>query len=107
MDGPAVASARAEEQREREQAHPEDDQSQVDQLDDSHTASGPGQRRGRDGIGQIRFRTVLVVVPAVVQSHPASVAQVPKLSIASLCVPRAAATEFYGWAWHAARPLAR
>jgi hypothetical protein len=63
----------------------------VDQLDDAHTTSGSGQRRSRRGIGQIRFGTVLVLVPAVVQSHPASVAQAPRPSHPSPCVRRPAA----------------
>ena len=52
----------------------------MDQLDHAHTASSPGQRRGRRGIGQVRFGTVFVVVPAVVQSHPASVTRAPRLT---------------------------
>ena len=36
-------------QREREQAYPEGEQGQVDQLDDAHIASSSGQRRGRRG----------------------------------------------------------
>ena len=56
------------------------EEGQMDQLDHAHIASGSGQRRGRRGIGQVRFGTVLVVVPAVVQSHPASVAQAPRLT---------------------------
>lgn len=66
-------SARSEEQRERQQADPEGDESEVDQLDDAHIARGARERCGRCGIGQVRFRPV--IVPAVVQSHPASVAQ--------------------------------
>ena len=34
------------------------------------------------GISQVRFGTVFVVVPAVVQSHPASVSQAPPPSLA-------------------------
>ena len=55
----------------------------MNQLDDAHIASGSRQRRGRRGIGQVRFGTILVVVPAVVHSHPARVAQAPSLSNAS------------------------
>ena len=49
----------------------------MDQLDHADIARGSGQRRCCRGIGQVRFGTVLVVVPTVVQSHADSVAQVP------------------------------
>jgi len=49
----------------------------VDQLDEAHTACGSGQRRACRGIGQVRFGTILVIVPAVVQSHADSVAYAP------------------------------
>ena len=73
-------SVHPEEQRECEKAYPKGKQGQVDQLDDAHIASSSGQRRGRRRIGQVRFGTVLVVVPSVVQSHPASLPQVPRRS---------------------------
>ena len=48
----------------------------MDQLDQAHVACGSGHRRGRRGIVEVRFGTVLVVVPAVVaKSHADSVAQ--------------------------------
>ncbi len=52
----------------------------MDQLDHAHTASGSGQRRGRRGVGQVRFGTVFFVVPGVVQSHPASVSAASRLT---------------------------
>jgi hypothetical protein len=55
----------------------------MDQLDDLHIASGSGQRRSCRGIRRVGFETVLVVVPVVVQSHRASVAQAPRLLNAS------------------------
>ena len=70
--------AHQEEKRQREQHHPQGEQGQMDQLDDVHIASGSGQRRGRRGIREVGFGTVIVVVPAVVQSHPPSVAQAPR-----------------------------
>ena len=70
-------SGHPQEQRDCQQPDPEDEQGKVDQLDHAHIACGSGQGRGRRGIGQVRFGTVLVVIPAVVQSHTDSVAQVP------------------------------
>ena len=72
-------SIHPQEQCEREQADPESEESQVNQLDQAHTTSGSVHRRGRHRIGQVRFGTVFVVVPAVVQSHPASVTHVAKV----------------------------
>ena len=76
-------SVHPEEQRECEKAYPEREHGQVEQLDDAHLAYSAGQCRGCRGISQVRFGTVLVVVPAVVQSHPASVTQAP--TSAALC----------------------
>ena len=72
-----------------EQAYPDGDQGQVDQLDHAHVPSGAGHRRDRRGIGEVRFGTVLVVVPAVVQSHPASVAQVGAEDVIRIVASRA------------------
>ena len=71
-------SARTEQQCERYQTHPDGEERQVNQSDDAHVASGSGERRGCRGIGQVGLGTVLIVVPAVVQSHPASVARAPR-----------------------------
>jgi hypothetical protein len=60
----------------------------MNQFDDAHVAGGSGERRGGRGIGQVWFRTVLVVVPAVVQSHPASVAQRPRPTASPRRCPR-------------------
>ena len=67
-----------EEQREREKTDPDDEQGQMDQFDDSHIARGSGQRRDRRGICQVRFGTVLLSVPAVLQLHTARVRLVAK-----------------------------
>src|SRR4051795_10093931 len=73
-----TGSVHPEEQRERQQAQPEGEKGQMDQFDDAHVARRAGQCRGRRRFGQVRSLTVLVVVPVVVQSHRASVAQAPR-----------------------------
>ena len=82
MTGPP-RSDHPEDQGERQEAQPEDEKPEMDHLDRAHVASGSGHRRAGRGIGEVRFGTVLVVVPAVVESHPASVAQAPRLANAS------------------------
>jgi hypothetical protein len=65
--------AHLEQQCYSEQGYAESEQGQMDQFDDAHIACRSGQRRGRCGICQVRLGWVLVVVPAVAQSHPPSV----------------------------------
>lgn len=68
----------AQEQRDRQQAQPDGEQRQVDQPDPAHVAGGSAERRRCRRVGQVGFGTVVLVVPAVVPSHPDSVAHGPK-----------------------------